>query len=84
MKHTFTISYLACQTCQAHMHCRECGERLCGMLMGHQGVHSAAVNMPDHRLEIDSTLDSDTLEEVMEDFGIFAECVQNPGERIYS
>lgn len=71
MKHTFTISYLACQTCQAHIHCEECGERLCGMLMGLEGVQNAAIQMKAHRLVIDSTLDRDTLEEVLEDYGIF-------------
>lgn len=72
MTYTFSFSYLGCQTCQAHIHCKECGERLGGMLMGREGVKSVEMQMAEKQLTIETDMDRDTLEEAMEDLGIFA------------
>ena len=63
--------YMGCQTCQARVHCEECEERLSQMLMRLEGINGAVVQMANKQLAIDGDLDSGTLEETLEDLGIF-------------
>ena len=71
MTHSLYISYLACQTCHAKIHCDECEKRLEEALMRMQGVNGASIQMGTKQALIDGPIDIDTLEEVLEDLGIF-------------
>lgn len=71
MTFTYTFFYIGCQACQARVHCEECEERLSQMLMRLEGVNGAVVQMANKQLTIDGDLDSSTLEETLEDLGIF-------------
>lgn len=71
MTHRFPFFYMGCQTCQARVHCEECEERLSQMLMRLEGINGAVVQMANKQLAIDGDLDSGTLEETLEDLGIF-------------
>ena len=71
MTHSLSISYLACQTCHAKVHCDECEKRLEEALMRMQGVNGASIQMAAKQALIDGLIDIDTLEEALEDLGIF-------------
>lgn len=71
MTHSVSITYLACQTCHAKIHCDECEKRLEEALMRMQGVNGASIQMAAKQALIDGPIDADTLEEVLEDLGIF-------------
>ncbi len=71
MTHSLSISYLACQTCHAKVHCDECEKRLEEALMRMQGVNGASIQMAAKQALIDGPIDIDTLEEALEDLGIF-------------
>ena len=71
MTHRFPFFYMGCPTCQARVHCVECEERLSQMLMRLEGINGAVVQMANKQLAIDGDLDSGTLEETLEDLGIF-------------
>ena len=71
MTHRFPFFYMGFQTCQARVHCEECEERLSQMLMRLEGINGAVVQMANKQLAIDGDLDSGTLEETLEDLGIF-------------
>ena len=71
MTFTFDITYMPCQTCHARMHCDDCEKRLEEALWEMEGIRSASVQMGAKQVEIHSTLDKESLEEVLEDLGIF-------------
>ena len=71
MTHSLSISYLACQTCHAKIHCDECEKRLEEALMRMQGINGASIQMAAKQCLVDGDIDADTLEEVLEDLGIF-------------
>ena len=71
MTHNLSISYLACQTCHAKVHCDECEKRLAEALMRMQGINSASIQIAARQALIDGSIDADTLEEALEDLGIF-------------
>lgn len=73
MTHAFTISYMDCQTCRTRIHCDECEERISEMLMRIDGVENAATQMAKKQLCVDTVLNRDALEEMLEDLGIFVE-----------
>ena len=73
MTHSLSISYLACQTCHAKVHCDECEKRLEEALMRMQGVNAAVVQMAVKQVQMDSSLDMDALEEAPENVGLFAQ-----------
>ena len=73
MLHTISIYYLPCQICHAKVNCKECEVRLEEALMRIQGVNAAVFQMTVRQVQIDSSLDMDTLEEALEDMGLFAQ-----------
>jgi copper chaperone CopZ len=73
MLHTISVSYLPCQICHAKVNCKECEVRLEEALLRIQGVDGASVQMAVKQVQIDSSLNADTLEEALEDVGLFAE-----------
>ena len=71
MTHLFSIAYLSCQTCHAKVHCDECEKRMEEALMRMQGIDRASVKMGPKQVQVEGGIDADTLEEVLEDLGIF-------------
>ena len=58
MTHTISITYIACQTCHAKIHCEECEKRLEEALMRVQGINGASVMKAAITLPDDVTLRS--------------------------
>lgn len=71
MVHIVSGSYLPCQTCHAKINCGDCEKLLEEALMRVQGVNSASVQMTLKQVQIDSSLDIEMLEEILEAVGIF-------------
>ena len=71
MTHSFSISYIACQTCPAKIHCDQCEKQLEEALMRSKEINGASVQIGAKSVLIDSDLDADTLEELLENLGIF-------------
>ncbi|MGN0978576.1 MAG: heavy-metal-associated domain-containing protein [Faecousia sp.] len=69
MKYAFT--YLDCQQCRERIHCDDCEKRLTEALLRLRGIRSADIQMATKCLSVDTDLDADTLEEALEDLGIF-------------
>ena len=69
MNHQITFLYLACQTCQAKIHCEQCGEDVTNSLLQMGGVDSVALNMVAKTLTVSGNISSDDLEMKLEDFG---------------
>lgn len=73
MQYTTSVTYLTCQTCQAKIHCDECGKRLEETLHAIDGIRRIVVDLPNQRLEADSTLSVDDFAELLEDYGLFSD-----------
>ena len=73
MTHTFSISYMACQTCQSKIHCDECEKRLEEAMMRLSGVRGASLQMAKKELLIDADISKEDLADALEDLGIFAD-----------
>ena len=71
MTHTISITYIACQTCHAKIHCEECEKRLEEALMRVQGINGASVKLGPKQVVVDGLVDMDALEEILEDLGLF-------------
>ncbi|MGN1027479.1 MAG: heavy-metal-associated domain-containing protein [Faecousia sp.] len=69
MKYAFT--YLDCQKCKERIRCDDCEKRLTEALLRIRGIRSADIQMAAKSLCVDTDLDADTLEEALEDLGIF-------------
>lgn len=68
---TIHFIYLDCQKCKERIHCDFCENHLGEALMRIRGIRSAEIQMATKCLSIDTDLDMDTLEEDLEDIGIF-------------
>lgn len=73
MNHQVTFSYLACQTCQAKIHCDRCGEEVAGSLMNMDGVERVEMNMKAKSLVVSGDVDVDDLEIKLEDLGLLVD-----------
>ena len=71
MLHTISVSYMPCQTCHVKMNCGDCEKLLEEALMRVHGVNSVSVQMTLKLVQMDSSLDIDTLEDVLEAVGMF-------------
>ena len=69
MNHQITFLYLACQTCQAKIHCEQCGADVTNSLLQMGGVDRVALNMVAKTLTVSGNISSDDLEMKLEDFG---------------
>lgn len=67
---TLKITYTNCGFCTAKNHCAACSKELSQALAEKPGVHSALVNIPDRTLQVTHTLDSDSLEDLLEGMGL--------------
>ena len=70
MEETLKISYMNCDFCTAKNHCASCGAELAQALAGKPSVTAAAVNIPDHSLQITHSLDPDGLEDTLDAMGL--------------
>ena len=73
MTYNLSISYIACQTCHARIHCDECEKRLEEALMRIQGVRGASIQMARKQILADADMNEDDLLDCLEEIGIFAE-----------
>lgn len=71
MTHSFSITYLPCRSCHAKIHCDECEKRLEEALMHVDGVNGASIQIAAKQALIAGPIDDDTLEEAMEELGVF-------------
>lgn len=71
MSHIFSISYMACQTCQARVNCDSCQARLEEAVMQIEGVNGASLQMAQKQLIVDTEASQDLLADCLEDLGIF-------------
>ncbi len=69
VNHAFT--YLDCQKCKVRIHCDDCEKRLTEALLRIRGIRSADIQMAAKCLSVDLDQNADTLEEALEDLGIF-------------
>ena len=65
------ITYYRCQTCKEQVHCDGCEKLLVKQLSVEPGIQTVQVNMTAKTLSLDTTFDADTLEEVLEDVGLY-------------
>ena len=68
---SFTVSYMKCQSCAAKVNCRECDAYLTDDLRREQAVEAVEVDMQQKRISLETALDEDEIEEMLEDRGLF-------------
>ena len=61
---------MKCEFCSARTRCEACGQELDAVLMQHEGIHTAVVNVPDKTVRLEHDLDMDDREEILEDAGL--------------
>ena len=67
----FTVTYMKCQSCAARVNCRECDDYLRADLSRENGVEAVEVDMQQKRISLETALDRDDIEEMLEDRGVF-------------
>ena len=71
MQYKFNVSYFACQTCTAKIHCDECEQSLVEALMRRRGINAAHLHIAKNEIHVESVLDEDDVEELLEDVSLF-------------
>ncbi len=66
-----TVTYMKCQSCAAKVNCHECDAYLRDDLGRVKSIQAVEVNMKQKLLSLETQLDDDELEEVLEDRGLF-------------
>ena len=61
MPYTFSVTYMACQTCQSKINCDECEARREEAMMRLNGVRGASLQMAKKELLIDAEQSADDL-----------------------
>ena len=74
MKLEYAITYLACQSCTAKIHCEKCATELTERLQKQRGVSDVQIDIPARRMSLQADgLDEMDLLDMLEDAGIFAD-----------
>ena len=74
MKLEYAITYLACQSCTAKIHCEKCAAELTERLQNQRGVSDVQIDIPARRMSLQADgLDEMDLLDMLEDAGIFAD-----------
>ena len=74
MKLEYAITYLACQSCTAKIHCEKCAAELIERLQKQRGVSAVQIDIPARRMSLQADgLDEMDLLDMLEDAGIFAD-----------
>lgn len=69
----FAISYYGCQKCTERVNCDRCKEELEEKLLRDLNIQHVDIQMGPKRMVLDSRLESDVLEELLEEYGIFVQ-----------
>lgn len=67
----YPFTYLDCQSCTSRIHCDECEARLSEALLRIRQIYSVDLQMAKKRLTLNTELEQEELEEILEDLGIF-------------
>ncbi len=70
MTETLPITYIKCDFCTTKNHCSACGAELSEALERRPGISRAQVNVSEHTLLIDHSLDEDGLEDLLDGMGL--------------
>lgn len=74
MNYEFEITYLACQSCTAKIHCERCGADLVERLLKKGGAATICIDIPKRHMTLQSDhWDEMDLLDAMEDIGLFAD-----------
>ena len=65
------VSYYKCQSCTSRVNCRSCGAELAERLLTVPGIHGAEFRLEAGLLALDTALDPDTVEDVLESCSVF-------------
>ena len=68
---TANFTYLDCQRCSERIHCGDCESRLRDVLLRISGIQSADIQMARKVLSVNTQMDTDEVEEILENLGIF-------------
>ena len=69
----FAISYYGCQKCTERVNCDRCKEELEEKVLRDPDIRHVDIPMGPKRMVLDSPLESDVLEELLEEYGIFVQ-----------
>ena len=70
---TANFTYLDCQKCNERTHCDDCEARLTEVLLRITGIQSADIQMARKHLSVNTEMDADEMEEILENLGIFVQ-----------
>ena len=70
---TANFTYLDCQKCSERIHCVDCETRLTEVLLRITGIRSADIQMARKQLCVNTDMDADEMEEILENLGIFVQ-----------
>ena len=73
MIHQMSVQYPTCQTCQAKIHCDQCSRELEDRLLRMDEISRADLNLITKIITVETDLDADDLEAVLEDIGLFVD-----------
>ena len=70
---TANFTYLDCQKCNERTHCDDCEARLTEVLLRITGIQSADIQMARKHLSVNTKMEADKMEEILENLGIFVQ-----------
>ena len=68
---TANFTYLDCQRCSERIHCGDCENRLRDVLLRITGIQSADIQMARKHLSVNTEMDADEMEEILENLSHF-------------
>lgn len=69
----FPVTYVKCAFCTAKNHCAACGRELSEALGARDGVESAAVNLLEHTVRVETFLSREDTEDLLEGMGLMTD-----------
>lgn len=73
MREAVSVSYVKCGFCTAKNRCAACGAELTAELVKKPGISSAAVDLLQHSLQVDYSIDREELEDLLDGMGLLEE-----------
>ena len=73
MNYTYSVSYIACQTCKTKIYCDRCENQLEESIIKLNGTRSVSLQLLKKALSIDTDINEDDLLDELESLGIFAD-----------
>ena len=65
------VTYYRCQSCKENIHCDGCEKLVLKYLAEEPEISNVQLDLTAKEISFDTTVDADTLEEVLEDAGIY-------------